>query len=84
MLMHQSTIHRKYHGKTGYLLRNVDMGIQEFVGMGYCVDDMQMTWTDEPQMMTLCWRRTSQSHKPIAQNNCTKQDAVMFKNRNDE
>ena len=29
-------------GKTGYLLRNVDAGIQEFAGMGYHVNDMQM------------------------------------------
>ena len=27
--------------KTSYLLSNVDMGIQEFAGMGYCVNDMQ-------------------------------------------
>ena len=30
MLMQQSMIHRKYHGKSGYLLGNVDIGIQEF------------------------------------------------------
>ena len=29
--------------KTSYLLSNVDMGIQEFAGMGYCVNDMQTT-----------------------------------------
>ena len=28
--------------KTGYLLGNIDVGIQEFVGTGYCVNDMQM------------------------------------------
>ena len=73
MLTQQSTIHGKYHGKFGYLLGNIDMGIQEFVGMGYHVDDMLMTWTDESQMMTSHQGRTSQSHKSIAQTNCTKQ-----------
>ena len=29
--------------KTGYLLSNIDVGIREFIGMGYCVDDVQMT-----------------------------------------
>ena len=43
MLTQQSTIHGKYHRKTGYLLGNVDAGIQEFAGMGYHVDDVQMT-----------------------------------------
>ena len=47
MHMQQSTIYRKYHGNTGYLLGNVDVGIQEFAGTGYHVDDVQMTWTDE-------------------------------------
>ena len=47
MHMQQSTIHRKYHGNTGYLLGNVDVGIQEFAGTGYHVDDVQTTWTDE-------------------------------------
>ena len=28
--------------ETGYLLGNVDAGIWEFAGMGYCVSDMQM------------------------------------------
>ena len=27
--------------KTGYLLGNVDAGIQEFMGMGYHVNDVQ-------------------------------------------
>ena len=84
MLMQQSTIHRKYHRKTGYLLRNIDTGIREFVGMGYCVDDMQIIWTDESQMMTSCGSHTSQSHKSIAQTNRTKQDNVMSKNGNDK
>ena len=70
--MQQSMIYRKYHGKTGYLLKNVDMGIQEFMGMGYCVDDVQMTQTDQSQMMTSRGSHTSQSHKSIAQMNHTK------------
>ena len=45
--MQQSTIHGKYHGKTSYLLGNVDAGIQEFMGTGYRVDDVQMIWTDK-------------------------------------
>ena len=67
MLTRQSTIHRKYHGNTGYLLRNVDAGIQDFTGMGYHVDDREMTRTDELQMMMSCGSCTSQSHKQIAQ-----------------
>ena len=54
----QSMIHRKYHGKTGYLLRNVDAGIGEFTGMGYRVDDVQMTQTIKSQLMTSCGSRT--------------------------
>ena len=80
----QSTIHGKYHRNTGYLLGNVDAGIQEYVGTGYCVDDMQMTWTDELQMMMSCQSCTSQLHKQIAQTNCTKQDDITSKNGNDE
>ena len=72
MIMQQSMIHKNHHGKTGNLLSNVDAGIQEFVGMGYPVDNMQTTWTDESQMMTSRGSRTSQSHKSIAQTNRTK------------
>ena len=73
MLTRQSTIHReKYHRKTSYLLGNVDVGIQEFVGMGYHVDNGQTTWTDKLQMMTSHRSHTSQSHKSIAQMNHTK------------
>ena len=68
MLTQQSMIHGKYHGKTGNLLRNVDVRIQEFAGMGYHVEDVQVTWTDESQMMTSHGSRTSQSHERIAQN----------------
>ena len=52
MLMHQSMVHGKYHGKTSYLLGNLDMGIQEFVGMGYHVNDVQTMQTIELQLMT--------------------------------
>ena len=38
--------------KTSYLLSNVDMGIQEFMGMGYHVNGMQMMLPDESQLMT--------------------------------
>ena len=68
MLTRQSTIHRKYHSNTGYLLGNVDMGVQEYAGTGYHVDDGQMTRTDELQMMTSHGSRTSQSQKQITQN----------------
>ena len=60
------------------------MGIREFVATGYCVDDRQMTQTDESQMMTSCQSHTSQSHKRIAQTNGTKQGDVTSKNGNDE
>ena len=60
------------------------MGTQEFAGMGNCADDGQTRQTDESQLMTSRWGRTSQSHKRIAQTNCTKQDDVMSKNGNDE
>ena len=60
------------------------MGTQEFMGMGHRVDNGQMTWTDELQMMMSHWSCTSQSHKRIAQTNRTKQDDVTSKNRNDE
>ena len=63
MLTQQSMMHGKYHGNTGYLLGNVDVGTQEYAGTGYHVDDGQMTWTDESQMMMSHWSRTSQLHK---------------------
>ena len=69
MTTQQSTIHGKYHGKTVYLLRDIDAGIWEFAGMGYHVDDVQMIWTDESQMMTSHGSHASQSHKLIAQTN---------------
>ena len=71
MLTRQSTTHGIYHENTSYILGNVDAGIQEFAGMGCCVDNMQTTWTDESQMMTSRRGRTSQSHKQIAQTNRT-------------
>ena len=60
------------------------MGTQEFAGMGNHVDNGQMTWTDELQMMMSHWGHISQSHKRIAQTNRTKQDDVMSKNGNDK
>ena len=84
MITRQSTIRGKYHGNTSYLLRNVDAGTQEFVGMGNHVNEGQTRWTDKSQMMTSCRGRTSESHKRIAQTNCTKQDDVTTKNGNDK
>ena len=52
--------------------------------MGYRVDDGQMTWTDESQMMMSCQSHTSQLHKQNAQMNPTKQDDATSKNGNDE
>ena len=60
MITWQSTVCGKYHGNTGYLLRNVDAGTQEFTGMGNRVNDRQTRWTDESQMMMSCRGRTSQ------------------------
>ena len=84
MLTQQSMIHGKYHGNNGYLLRNIDVGIQDFAGMGYHVDDGQMTQTGESQMMTSHQSHTSQLHKQITQTNHTKQDDVTSKNGNDK
>ena len=66
MIIRQSTIHGKYHGNTGYLLENVDAGTQEFAGTGNHVNEGQMRWTDESQMMTSHQGLTSESHKRIA------------------
>ena len=71
MLTQQSMIHGKYHGITSYLLGNVDVGTQEYVGMGYHVDDGQMTQTDESQIVTSHQSRTSQLHKQTTETNCT-------------
>ena len=67
MIPQQSMICGKYHGNTGYLLRNIDAGTQEFAGMGNHLNDGQTRWTDELQMMTSRQGRTSQSHKRISQ-----------------
>ena len=82
--MQQSMIHGKYHGKTSYLLGNIDAGIREFAGTGYCEDNVQTIWTDNSQMMMSRGSRTSQSHKQITQTKCTKQDDIMSKNGNEE
>ena len=64
------------------------MGIREFTGMGYCVDNMQKMQAIESQLMTSCGSRKKQSHKSITQmnrtNNHARQDDVMSKNGNDE
>ena len=57
--------------KTSYLLGNIHVGIGEFVGMGYCVDNVQMMQTIKSQLMTSCGSHTKQLHKSIAQTNCT-------------
>ena len=59
MFMQQSTVHGKYHGETGYLLRNIDTGIREFTGMGYHVNNVQMMQTIELQLMTSCGSHTN-------------------------
>ena len=46
MIVRQSTIRANYHGNTGYLLRHVDVGTQEFAGMGNHVNEGQTRWTD--------------------------------------
>ena len=84
MITQQSTIHRKYHSNTGYLLRNVDAGTQEFAGMGNHVNNGRMRQTDESQIMTSHWGHTIQLHKQITQMNHTKQDDVTSKNGNDK
>ena len=58
--------------KTGYLLSIIDVGIREFAGTGYCVDDVQMVQTVESQLMTSWGSCTKRSHKSIAQTNRTK------------
>ena len=88
MLTQQSMIHGKYHGKTSYLLGNIDAGIQEFAGTGYCADDVQTMQTVELQMMMSHGSHTKQLHKSITQTNhtkdCTRQDDITSKNGNDE
>ena len=37
---------------TGYLLGNIYAGMGEIMGMGYCVDDVQMMQTIKSQLMT--------------------------------
>ena len=48
--------------------------------MGYHVDNGQTTQTDELQMMTSCWSRTSQSHKRITQNKMTSSPRIEMMN----
>ena len=69
---------------TGYLLGNIYTGVGEFVGMGYCVDDMQTMQTVKLQLMMSCGSHTKQLHKSIAQNDHTRKDDIMSKNGNDK
>ena len=78
MLTQQSTIHRKYHWKTGYLLGNVDEGIREFMGTGYCVDNMQTMQTIKLQLMMSHGSHTKRLHKSITQTNCTNESHKMI------
>ena len=80
MIVRQSMICGKYHGNTGYLLRNVDAGTQEFAGAGNHVNKEQMRWTDELQMMMSRQGCTSQSHKRIAQNKMTSRPRMEMTN----
>ena len=92
MLTQQSTVHGKYHGKTGYLLGNIDAGIWEFAGTGYHVNNAQMmqnqvavddvTWKSHKMITQI--NHTNESNKQIAQNNCRRQDDIASKNGNDE
>ena len=52
--------------------------------MGNHLNEGQTRRTDESQMMTSCWGRTSESHKRIALMNRTKQDDVTPKNGNNK
>ena len=63
---------REISQKTSYLLGNVHMGIEEFVEMGYCVDNVQMMQTVKSQLMTSRGSCTKRSHKSITQMNQTK------------
>ena len=63
---------REISQNTGYLLGNIDVGIQEFTGMGYHVNNVQMMPPVESQLMMSCGSHTKQSHKSIAQTNHTK------------
>ena len=78
MLTQQSMIHRKYHGKTSYLLGNIHTGIGEFTGMGYHVDDVETMQTIESQLMMSCGSHTEQLHKSIAQTNHTNKSHKMI------
>ena len=53
------------------------MGNITVILITYHVNNGQMTWTDELEMMMSRQSHTSQLHKQIAQMNRTKQDDVM-------
>ena len=71
MLTQQSAIRGKYHSTTGYLLRNVDAGTQEFTGMGNHVNDGQTRWTDKMDRQVADDDVMLGLHKSIAQTNRT-------------
>ena len=48
------------------------------------MNEGQMRWTDESQMMISRRGRTSESHKRVAQTNRTKQDDVTSRNGNNK
>ena len=58
-------VHGKYHGKTGYLLSNVDAEIQEFAETGYHMQMMK----NRVAVDDIMWK----SHKTITQNDHTNQ-----------
>ena len=74
-------IHGKYHGNTGDLLGNVDVGTQEFGNGKPCEQRTDIT---DRRVMTSCRGCTSESHKGITQTNCTEQDDVTPKNGNNK
>ena len=79
-----STINDTWEISREYQLLTWEPGTQEFAGMGNHVNDRQTRRTDKSQMMMSRRGHTSQSHKRIAQTNCTKQDDVTPKNGNDK
>ena len=60
------------------------MGIGEFAGTRYHVDNVQMMQIIELQLMMSCGSCMKQSHKSIAQKDHAKQDDITSKNGNDE
>ena len=57
-----SQSHKQVVQTKSHKIWNVDAGTQEFAGTGNCVNEGQTRQTDESQMMTSRWGRTSESH----------------------